>query len=988
MITANGHGLNTGDFVAVGGVLGNTAANNPGFINPVTVINGNQFSINGSNGNGAYLGSGTVQRFVPVSGATNASPIVITANAHGFANGDRVSLFSVTGNTAANNTFLISGVTANTFQLTGSTGNGAYGGGGFVSLSDNVPLKSAIGAANRSGLNATDAAFNAFTNIPYVLNTVDTQRMLIGLNGLYEDADTTAANGLAGDVITQLSGANGLPAAVGVSALVYGGRRASADRVNVAYVGTNNGTIYVRGEAPATGFTSQNVGGGNTIRAIVVDPEDWMTAFAVTSNSNQIFMTTDGGATAWTNVTANLGTLTGALRSVAYVPTAGSDYVLASGLGGVFRAELDGTLPLEWSELDPGLPNTVSRDLHYDATDDTLILGTYGRGAWTLPNASTLVSAQNVLQIIGDMDAADQYDVFTISIDPNDSTRVNILVNGHQFGPYPLSQIDSIAIDGLGGDDTLTVDYLNGNPIPAGGVNFDGGGQGAGGGDTLIVNDGTFTTINSSFTNAHDGNIDLDGSVITYTGLEPVLLNVGTVANTIFNLPAGPNTDVVLADDTVANFPANGLNAANTSAINGSTFEYTSFTNPTNSLTVNLGAAGDTIDLREMDATFAPGGNPGMIVNGGTGADTINVIATDADVLETELNLGDGDDIVNINDGADTANGVVSPIDLNSGDGDDTLNLVDTAETDDSRLFHINATMIGGGDFGAAVTPGGVFGDGGLLTYDTSLEHLDVDGPDGANVDQTYNIDGTGLNAGLGTVVFSEDFEGGLGGFVIDNTFGNGDGLWHRSTGRRLDGLANHSPDFNLYYGQAEDDFNGGNFNTGGANEGVVISPVIAIPAGASTLAVIDVLNGGVTTLGTVNNNAGVWESATFDLTPFAGTSVELRFRFNATDGVLNNGEGWFIDDVEISNLTPGVNTVVIDDGQGNGTFNIQADDLGAGGDINFNGNTGDETFNLFFSTNASIGTSTDVSINGGGPASDSENRDVVNLITSADVNP
>ncbi len=64
-----------------------------------------------------------------VTGATNATPIVITANAHGMSNGDLVYISGVTGNTAANGVWTVAGVTANTFQLSGSTGNAAYNSG-------------------------------------------------------------------------------------------------------------------------------------------------------------------------------------------------------------------------------------------------------------------------------------------------------------------------------------------------------------------------------------------------------------------------------------------------------------------------------------------------------------------------------------------------------------------------------------------------------------------------------------------------------------------------------------------------------------------------------------------------------------------------------------------------------------------------------------------------------------------------------------------
>lgn len=62
-----------------------------------------------------------------VTDATNATPIVVTTSAaHGFSNGSIVRIKDVEGNTAANGTWAVSNVTSNTFDLDGSTGNGAY----------------------------------------------------------------------------------------------------------------------------------------------------------------------------------------------------------------------------------------------------------------------------------------------------------------------------------------------------------------------------------------------------------------------------------------------------------------------------------------------------------------------------------------------------------------------------------------------------------------------------------------------------------------------------------------------------------------------------------------------------------------------------------------------------------------------------------------------------------------------------------------------
>lgn len=65
-----------------------------------------------------------------ITGATNASPIVITSANHGVSTDQAVTVSGVGGNTNANGSFLATAIDANTFSLQGSTGNSAYTSGG------------------------------------------------------------------------------------------------------------------------------------------------------------------------------------------------------------------------------------------------------------------------------------------------------------------------------------------------------------------------------------------------------------------------------------------------------------------------------------------------------------------------------------------------------------------------------------------------------------------------------------------------------------------------------------------------------------------------------------------------------------------------------------------------------------------------------------------------------------------------------------------
>lgn len=73
-----------------------------------------------------------------ITGATNATPIVVTATSHGFTNGDIVYVDKVGGNLAANGLWQVGSAATNTFQLldwssaANSVGSAAYTSGGYA----------------------------------------------------------------------------------------------------------------------------------------------------------------------------------------------------------------------------------------------------------------------------------------------------------------------------------------------------------------------------------------------------------------------------------------------------------------------------------------------------------------------------------------------------------------------------------------------------------------------------------------------------------------------------------------------------------------------------------------------------------------------------------------------------------------------------------------------------------------------------------------
>lgn len=80
--------------------------------------------LSGGSGTTGYRHSGTV------TGATAASPVVVTSASHGLSTGMRVVTASIGGITGATGTFIVTVVDANSFSLNGSTGSGSYTSGG------------------------------------------------------------------------------------------------------------------------------------------------------------------------------------------------------------------------------------------------------------------------------------------------------------------------------------------------------------------------------------------------------------------------------------------------------------------------------------------------------------------------------------------------------------------------------------------------------------------------------------------------------------------------------------------------------------------------------------------------------------------------------------------------------------------------------------------------------------------------------------------
>jgi hypothetical protein len=224
---------------------------------------------------------------------------------------------------------------------------------------------------------------------PITLNTVDSTRLLIGTASLYESLDQ-------GDTLTNLDFSNGYW--VGGQSLtspiagdgygqpmVYGGHLGAVANPDIIWAGVGNQVVY----REHAGDPLRAVSGyqGDYVETIVADPRNYQRVFVV-DGSSQVWASSDAGQT-FQNFTANLTQLTPLATTIELVstgPNPQNQMLVAGTLNGVFWRNLNSSGPKPWHVLGDNLPHALVQDLHYNASDDVLLAGMLGRGAWTLTN--------------------------------------------------------------------------------------------------------------------------------------------------------------------------------------------------------------------------------------------------------------------------------------------------------------------------------------------------------------------------------------------------------------------------------------------------------------------------------------------------------------------------------------------------------------------------------------------------------------------------
>ncbi len=173
-------------------------------------------------------------------------------------------------------------------------------------------------------------------------------------------------------------------------------------------------------------------------------------------------------------------------------------------------------------ELQPGLTTTQlktalqngARDLAppaegYDFTTGFGLIDAF---------ASAMEITEGTLHIAGDRDSANPDDQFLLR---QTLSGLEIVLNGDTLGSVSFDLVQEIVLDGLGGDDLLTLDFSGGNPFPNFGIQFNGGSNTVTGDRIELVN-GSVTRVVHQFDSPDSGIIRVEsgGSSgdLRYTG--------------------------------------------------------------------------------------------------------------------------------------------------------------------------------------------------------------------------------------------------------------------------------------------------------------------------------------------------------------------------------------------------------------------------------------------------------------------------------------
>lgn len=202
-----------------------------------------------------------------------------------------------------------------------------------------------------------------------------------------------------------------------------------------------------------------------------------------------------------------------------------------------------------------------------------------------------------------------------------------------------LPALNTFVYEGGTGDDALSIIGATGNPIPAGGVTFNGNGQTST--DRLFVQGDTtnITEYTPDAATPGDGTVSVDGSLITFTGLEPVDIT-GMAAATVIT----PNATNLLTVTDGFDFATGVIPALLVAGTTGGVAIETAalWNNALVSVDTTTVAGADNVSVNSSSASH---NNAVLIVTTGDGTDQLTI---DSTAIPTRLLGGNDNDVFTV----------------------------------------------------------------------------------------------------------------------------------------------------------------------------------------------------------------------------------------------------------------------------------------------------------------------------------------------------
>ena len=516
-----------------------------------------------------------------------------------------------------------------------------------------------------------------------------------------------------------------------------------------------------------------------------------------------------------------------------------------------------------------------------------------------------------------------------------DDLRVS--VNGADLFVGRLDDVGSLVIRGSGDADTLLVDFSGGNPMPGGGIVFNGMGHPADAQDCLVIDGGALgrgiDTVTHQLQHVGDGLIQItsadqapgtEGSTIVYTDVEAI--RDLSAANQIA-LELAPDTPIAtLSDDAT---PGDGR-----SLLTLSDGTSVLFTSPAESLLIDTRAAGpQTINVEGLDSAFRAD-----VAIRGDADDTVNLLG-DVDLGGKDLSVEAGSIRV---DASVTSHAATVHLDAGPDGTSLVYGRIDVAATSPGQsggTVHLFGGHVGlAGD--ALIDASGDAGGG------TILVGGDYQGanPDVANAARVYVGSGVTLRADAlregngGTVIVWADevtryyghvsvrggLFGGNAGFVEVSGLGGlaFDGTVDLAAPRGTAGRLLLDPDTLNIVEVSPGTLDGGfagtvDFTDGGATESISMGAIEAIAAGTVILRARQTIN-----IEDLNATVG---DGSIDLQN--DVSIQLETRNSVTDG--DAAGGIFFADAGNSIVATGTGSITLHAGVGGNLYQADLGNLG-----------------------------------------------------------